>query len=444
MEEPAPRRGRVLGFWMCLALVVGNMIGSGVYMLPVSLAPYGWNAVLGWGITIAGGLCLACVFARLASALPLAGGPYAYTREAFGPTAGFLVAWSYWISLWVGNAAIATGAIGYLTVFFPAIGRISGMPALLACAMVWLFTAIACLGVRASGGVQLVVTIAKVVPLAAVILLAGWLLWHGAPVAPFHAAQIGGGGITATVAITLWGLLGVESATIVAERVKDPERTIPRATLWGTALTGVIFLCVCSAVTLMLPAARVAGSSAPLADFVASFVGPGAGLAVAAVAAVSAMVALNGWILLQGELPWAMARDGVFPRWLARSSRRDAPVRAHLVSSGLLTLVVLMNYSRTTAQLFTFIALLATTASLVMYLACTAAALVLIRRGRILGSPWLVAVALLAGIYSLWTIYGAGAEAAGWGFALLLAGLPVHLLMRRYAAAPARGELRTA
>ena len=139
---------RALGFWMCTALVVGNMIGSGVFMLPASLAPYGWNAVFGWLLTIAGALALAFVFAGLAREFPKAGGPYAYTQEAFGPLVGFMVAWSYWISLWVGNAAIATGAVSYLSAIFPAIAQVPGMHLLVTLGAVWLLVGVNIAGAR--------------------------------------------------------------------------------------------------------------------------------------------------------------------------------------------------------------------------------------------------------------------------------------------------------
>jgi len=342
------------------------------------------------------------------------------------------VAWSYWISLWVGNAAIAAAAISYLSVFFPAIDQIAGLPAVLTCAAVWLFTAINCRGVREAGAVQMVTTGLKLLPLLAVMVLAVLLLFQHGPrvLMPFHAADISVSGITAAATLTLWGMLGLESATVPADSVEDPERTIPAATLAGTILTGVIYLVVCSAVVLMVPSAIASVSNAPLADFVSLYWGTNARDILALFAAISALGALNGWILLQGELPAAMARDGVFPRWLGKVSGRGTPVRAHLVSSALLTAIVCLNYQKSMAQLFTFIILLATSASLVMYLACALAALWLLYKGKMQGSPVFAVVAVLAGAYSVWTLIGAGLEAAGWGAVLLLAGLPVYWIMR--------------
>lgn len=418
---------------MCTALVVGNMIGSGIFLLPATLAPYGWNSIFGWVMTIGGGILLAIVFAALSRNFPKAGGPYAFTQEAFGPAAGFLVAWSYWISIWVGNAAVATGAVSYLSVFFPALTETTGLHALVTLGIIWILTAVNCRGAYLAGGVQLATTLLKVLPLFAVIAL-GFMIVAGdggASIAPLKASEISLAPITAAATLTLWGLLGLESATVPAEKVKNPTRTIPRATMIGMIITGIIYLFACSAIILLQPADEVANSSAPFADFVAKYWGAGAGKWLALFAAISGFGALNGWILLQGELPYAMAKGGVFPAFFARTTARHAPVRAHVVSSLLLSGIVLLNYSKSMTEAFEFILLLSTTASLVMYLACSLAALKLKRDGRLASSGILMGVAAAAAVYALWTIYGAGAEAVGWGVVLLAAGYPVFRLARR-------------
>ena len=431
-----PKTDKSMGFWMATALVVGNMIGSGVFLLPAALAPFGWSSIAGWVLTIAGGICLAAVFAALAGAFPRAGGPYAYTREAFGQAPAFMVAWSYWISIWVGNAAVATGAVSYLSVFFPQIAETTGLHAFITCGAIWLLTAVNCRGAFLAGSVQLVTTILKVLPLLAVVALAVFVL-AGFSDTSASLPEFSGfsdfklASVTAAATLTLWALLGLESATVPAEHVKDPAKTIPRATMTGMIVAGVIYLFSCSAVILLLPADEVAASNAPFADFVSTYMSDGAGRLLALFAAISGFGALNGWIMLQGELPYAMAKGGVFPRWLAKESERGLPVRAHVVSSHLLTGVVMLNYSKSMTELFTFIVLLSTTASLFMFLASALSALQLRRVGKLKTSPLLLAAALTAVIYSIWTIYGAGGEAVLWGVALLLAGLPVYWLVQR-------------
>ncbi|WP_129793525.1 APC family permease [Sphingosinicella sp. CPCC 101087] len=418
---------RAFGFWICLALVVGNMIGSGFFLLPATLAPFGWNGVAGWIVTTSGALCLAAVFGSLARAFPEAGGPYAYSRRAFGPFPAFVVAWAYWVSMWVGNVAIATGVIAPLSTVFPGMAPHSVW---LTLALIWSLTAINCIGARPVGVIQLVTTLLKFLPLVAVVVVAALVLGEGgaaaAPPLRAEALQLGGEtGIAAAAALTLWSFLGLESATVPAERVRNPSRNIARATLIGVAVTGAFYTFAASAVALLLPLEQVARSGAPMADFIGLHWGGPAGIVIALFAAIAAFGALNGWILMQGELPWAMARDGVFPSWLAKLSRRGTPARAHVAASLLVTIVLSFNYSRSMTDLFGFLILLATSAALVVYLACSVAA---IRLGT---SRRLVPAFLGAALFSLWAIWGAGGEAMLWGAVLLVSGVPLYFLTRR-------------
>jgi APA family basic amino acid/polyamine antiporter len=409
---------------MATALVVGNMIGSGVYMLPASLAPYGWNVIPAWGITIAGSLAIAAVFAGLCRSMPQAGGPYVYVRAAFGNDVSFFVAWAYWISLFVGNGAIAVASVSYLSAFIPVLATDALLSTLVTIILVWTMTAINISGTRNAGWVQLITTVLKILPLIAVVIIAAMAAPSGGLSLPDpHRPEIGLAAITTAGTLTLWAFLGLESATVPAGKVTNPERTIPLATFGGTALTGVIYLFACTAVILLLAPEVAAKSAAPFAEVMAHALGPAAAKVVAAFAMISALGALNGWILLQGELPAAMAAGGVFPRALGKLSARGVPVRAHILSSGLVTLVLALNASKTTVNLFTFVALLATTAALVMYVVVAAAALKLggVRR-------W---VGVAATLYAFWALYGAGVEANLWGAVLIVAGVPIWWLMRR-------------
>jgi APA family basic amino acid/polyamine antiporter len=444
MSRPAasagdPGAGGKLGFWMATALVVGNIIGSGVYLVPASLAPYGRNSLSAWLFTATGAVLLAFVFAALSRELPAEGGLYAYTRTAFGDLAGFVVAWGYWISVWVGNAAIATGAVSYSSVFAPSIASVPGASALVTVAVVWLLTLVNCMGVRAAGWVQAVTTVLKLMPLVAVAIV-GLFFVRGDLITAHSGVPLSLDGTTAAATLTLWALLGLESATVPADKVQDPARTIPRATLLGTIVSAVVCAVSCSIVLVLVPPSRLASSNAPFADAAEVLFGPGTGTLVALFAAVSAYGALNGWILLQGELPSAMARDGLFPRPFGRLSRRGAPVVALVSTSVLVSVLVLMNFQRSMVEVFTFMILLSTTASLVAYLSCSLALLTLMGRGRVSGRrpAWLAVAGVLGALYSLWAIAGAGQSAMLWGAVLILVAVPVYWLMRR--GAPRRPE----
>ena len=418
-----------LGFWMAAALVVGNMVGSGVFLLPAALAPYGLNSITGWLLSISGAMLLAGVLAALSRAFPDAGGPFAYTRAAFGDLAGFLVAWGYWVSVWVGNAAIATGGVSYLTPLVPWLGAAPYSAAAVTLAALWTLTAVNCYGVREAGWVQSVTTVLKLAPLVAVAGIGVFYVRRDVA-AQVAAVPLGFEATTAAATLTMWALLGFESATVPADRVRDPARTIPRATLVGAAVAAIVCAVACSVVVLLVPPAQLAGSTAPYADAARPFWGDRAAVLVALAAAVSTFGCLNGWILLQGELPRALARAGVFPQVFARESARATPVVALVFTSLLVTALVLMNAQRGLVSVFTFMILLSTSASLVAYLACGLAVVVLLRRGRMgparRGAAWLAVAGVLGSAYCLWAMAGAGREALQWGAVLLLLGLPVY------------------
>lgn len=378
-------------------------------------------------MTIGGAMCLAFVFARLAAAIPAAGGPYAFANAAFGPAVGFAVAWSYWVLVWAGNGAVAVAVVSALSVPFPAIG--GGLPAILvALALIWGLVAVNIHGVGLAGRVQMVTAGVKLVPLAGVVLLAAWLLLRdgSGALAANPPVPVGAGAVAGAAALTFWGFLGVESATVPADKVENAERVVPLVTLAGTALTGVVYFAVAAAIALMMPRGEIAASPAPVAAFLARTLGGGTGDLVALFAAVSAFGALNGFILLQGEMPWAMARGGVFPAWFGKESAHGTPARAHLVSGVLVTLVMALNYTGKTGDLFSDIASISLAAGMLAYLASALAALKLLR-----GDVAVTLAAAVAAGFVAWMTWGLGLKADLWGLALLALGLPVYWWVRR-------------
>ena len=429
---------RKLGYWALLALVIGNVVGSGIYILPAQLAPLGWNQFAGWGITIVGALALARVFSALGARLPLAGGPYAYATAAFGPLAGFTTAWAYWVMSWVGNAAVAVAVVSALALIFPALGAIEGAPAVLAVACVWIVTLINIRGVRAAGRLQEVTVALKLLPLLALIAIAVWLWLTGAPRAPDPGIPITADNVALAAGLTFWGFLGLEAATVPADKVQDPARNIARATMLGVALTGLVYFGISFAFALFMPVSEAATSPAPIASFLGRYLGGDVALGVALFAAISAFGTLNGWILVQAEMPWAMAKGGVFPAWFGVEGKHGTPVRSHLVSSSLLSAITLLNYQRGMADLFGFIASVSLAAGLVSYLMAALAALRVVRGDRLTLLAALVAVAFFG-----WAEFGLGQQAMVYAALLIVAGLPVFWMVhksRETASSPSMGE----
>lgn len=277
---------------------------------------------------------------------------------------------------------------------------------------------------------QVVTTALKLVPL---LLFGGVALWfvdasHFRPFNP--SGESLPNAVQATVALTLWAFLGLEAATVPAGAIRDPSRTIPRATVFGTLLAGIATILACTAVLGLLPTEVVRNSQAPMADAARALWGTGAGIGIALVAAVSCFGALNGWVLVAGQIPYAAARDGVLPQRFARLDRKGTPVFGIVTSSLLASVLVLANFTHTLVQLFTFSILLSTAAILLPYVVSAAAWL---RRGDGGGRV----VAALALVYSLYALVGTGREPLLWGAALVAAGLPVYALQRRRAKAAA-------
>lgn len=402
---------------------MGNMIASGVFLLPASLAPFGWNAVGAWILTIGGALVLALVLARLTAARPQGAGPVDFVRDAFGQVPAFLVGWIYLVSIWTAVVTIAVAAVSYLSAMIPALSAVPFGPALAAVALLWLFTLVNLRGVRAAGQVQVVTLLLKIVPLLVVLVLAAMALAGGsASLPPFDAAQLGGSQLNAAATLTLWALLGFECASVAAARVRNPAVNVPRATMWGTALTGVLYLFVCSAIALLLPQDLASQSPAPFATFVAQFWSAGPAALIGAFAVISCLGALNGWTLMQGELARTMAQDQMLPRWFAGTDRHGTPVRALLVSAVIASLFALSNGLRAMQGLFEFLLLLSTSAALWLYLAFALAAV----RLRI-APVW----ALIGAAYALCTLWGAGWAASGLSLVLMLSGLPLYAWTRR-------------
>ncbi|WP_426342166.1 amino acid permease [Pseudoduganella sp. S-14] len=428
----ATDKAKPLGFWMCTALIVGNMIGMGIFMLPAALAPFGKNAFAGWAITVIGCLFIAHVFARLARAMPDEDGPYGYCRRAFGNGVAFFTMWCYWVSIWVTNAALAIGIVGYLATLVPALSAHPALPPLAAMGIIWFFVLVSLRGALASGRVQLVSAALKLLPMSAIVLLGAWIF--GADSAAYTAhlppTPFTLDGTAAAGTIALFAMLGVECASLPATKVHEPERTIPHATIAGTLVAAAVYVLVCTIPMLLLPQAELAASSAPFVDLFRRYWDGGSGHWLATAVIFSGLGALNGWTMLAGEVTASMARHGIFPSMLKAPNRHGAPAWSLLLVGALASVMIAMNYSRSTAEAFTFLTLVVTAASMPLYLVGGAAVFRLHRRGVLARGAALSLSAVMSCVFSLWAFYGMGKEAFWWGMALGAVSLPVFWLVR--------------
>lgn len=432
MSTTSTGQPRALGLLMCTALVVGNTIGVGIFMLPASLAPYGLNAVPGWLITTGGCIFVAWVFAGLARAFPQDDGPYAYASRALGQGVAFVMMWCYWISTVVTNAVLATGVVGYLSSFFPVLATNHVLAAAIAVALVWLFVVVNVRGVRTAGWVQVWSTVTKLVPQLGIVALGLWAVFAPHATSPVHVptTPISLSGVITASTLALYAMLGVECAAMPAGRVCDPGRTIPRATFIGTLTVALVYVCVSLIPMLLIPQGELAVSSAPFADLFARFLGAGSGKLLAAFVIVSGLGCLNGWTLILGELTVSFARHGGFPPALGKLNAHGSPTRALVLTAILASLMMLTSYSDSTAGAFTFLSLVVTASNLPVYFGCAIAVLILWRRGELggLGARELrwVAAAVLATIYCAWASIGIGGRSLLWALVPCAAGVPVY------------------
>jgi len=411
-----------MGIWMTSALVVGTIIGSGIFMLPVSLAALGRNSMIGWLISGVGVLCIAYALAQLSK---FGGdGIQANIEREFGATAAFLAAWSFWVSNWTAQASVAVGAVSALSFIGPAFGNQATIVPL-AIASVVLITAINAIGVRASGRFSVVTVAIKLVPLLAVVWLFALRKASGGPTAPMPPTPVNFANIAAATALTFFAFTGFESATTPVGKVRNASRTIPRALLGGTGFVVLLYLLAGTGIQLLLPASVVASSPAPFADVLAAQWGHGAASLAAFSIAVAAIGCLNGLVLGTGELGYAMALRGDLPAIMAKTRGVNTPIVAQVVGSGLTILLLLANSSRATASLFTFIILLSTAAIVVVYLIGALAA------WKVSPAPGARLVVGIGILFIMFATFGIGLEAGGWGLVLLAIGYALRLVMRR-------------
>ena len=421
-----------IGFAASLALVVGNMIGSGIYMLPASLAPFGGISLVGWICSSLGAILLATLFGNLSRVLPNAnGGPYAFTRAGLGDFPAYLVAWGYWISIWSTNAAITVALVGYLGVFFPVLKTTPSLAVLTGLAFIWLFTWINTRSLRTVGWVQVTTTALKVIPIFVIGLIGIWYfdIDH---LQPFNRS--GGSNfsaITTTTTLTLFAYLGMESATIPAAQTEGPSNTIRRATITGTAITILLYILSSAAVMGIVPPELLANSSSPFADAAALFWGGASQYIVAAGAILATMGALNGWLLMQGQIPMAASIDGLFPQVFRKLNRKSQPAIGIVISSVLVSVLMLANFSKSLVGAFTFMMTLSTLSVITPYVFSAASYALHVGNKPLAQRRKAYLLALGAFLFALWIIIGSGQEVVFWGFFLLLAGIPFYVVLKR-------------
>ena len=444
-QEAVPEsESRQFGLTTATALIMGCIIGVGIFNLPTSLAAFGPISLASMALTTVGALALAVLFAALSRRMPADGGPYAYARAAFGDRVGFANAWSYWITAWAGNAAIAVGWVLYVEHFVNT-GHNRALSVLLVLIGLWLPAVINLSGVRNTGWVQVTSTVVKFAVLV-FMSTAGLFFVTSANFTPWNVTgesairAIGGG-----MAIALFSYLGVETAAVAAGKVRDPDRNIPRATVLGTIATAVVYLLSLTAVFGILPTTVLAEATAPFSDAAnAMFGGTWAGDVMAVAVIISGFGALNGWTMICAEMPLAAANDQLFPERFRRLSGKGVPAFGIVASTTLASVAMIVNYLGSVgATVFTTLVLMTGITAAIPYGFSALAQLRWCRserralaRPRFVRDVTVAAVALVFSVLFIWYSRNAGQDLwVYWapfllaGGALLL-GIPVYTAQR--------------
>jgi basic amino acid/polyamine antiporter, APA family len=367
-NEADAAAGGGFGLPVAVALIMGSIIGVGIFNLPTSLSTIGPITLVSMALTTVGAIALALMFAALSRRLPADGGPYAYSRAAFGNVVGFFNAWSYWITAWAGNAGIAVGWVLYVEVFLNK-GQNKLVTVLLVLVGLWLPAVINLSGVKNMGSVQMVTTVLKFAALLFVSIV-GLFYIKSANFTPWNVSGQGAvGAIGAGMAIALFSYLGVEVASVAAGKVRDPDRNVPRSTVLGTLACAVVYLLSLVAVFGIVPNGELQKSTAPFSDAVnAMFGGTWAGYVMAVVVIISGFGALNGWTMICAEMPLAAAKDGLFPGRFNRMSKRGVPAYGIIASTVLASIAMGINYIGSGgAQVFTTLVLMTGITSAIPY-----------------------------------------------------------------------------
>ena len=407
-----------MGFWQCWGMSVGVMIGSGIFLLPTVLAPYGWISLLGWLLTCSGTIVLALVLARLAGTTDHAGGPYAYVRESFGDLAGFLIGWGYWVGVVFGVTAIAVGFAGYMGSIFPIFAANSLTQALVAAMGIGVLTWVNIKGISEAATVQLVLTILKIVPLIVIIGL-GIAYGDIDNFPSFNPQQLSmTEALASTALLTMWAFIGIEAAVIPTGDVENPKKTVPIAVVSAALSVSFLYVGASIAIMFLVPSEVLAASESPFVD-AASHMGPGGALLMGVGALISTAGALNGNIFVMGQMPMLVAADGLAPSVIAKKNKGGAPMVALMVSSVFSAALLVLNFTDGLVGAFSFLISMSTLSILAPY---GLSAMAEFKRSWHSAKGW-AGVALLSVIYTLIAAAGSGWYAFFLGVGLFLLGI---------------------
>ena len=422
---------RVIGFWKGWSIAVGCAIGSGIFMMPTMLAPYGLLGFGGWLVAGAGSILVALTMARLVKRIPKTGGPYVYVNEGLGTFSGFIIAWTYWVACVSAIAGISIAFVGYLGFFLPQIAN-SQINALLASLLlIWIIVFLNIRSLENSSKFQLISTLLKLLPLIFIILL-GASNFNVNNLPELNPSNLHPISLIATVTtLVMWSFIGIETATVPADNVINPQETIPKVLIASVITILILYILVSVAIAVLVPTSELLNSSAPFALAASKILGVTGGTIVSLGALISTLGSLNANTLTAGNLSLAAARDGLLPSKFVILSKNGTPIFTYLLTGAFVSILLILNYTKGIVNAFVFMAMLSTLSTLIAYAFCAIAEFKFSRADeKNLQRNNALLISCGTFLYAFFAIWGAGIEMIIYSIILILIGTPIYLFKK--------------
>ncbi|MGB1530947.1 MAG: APC family permease [Gammaproteobacteria bacterium] len=422
---------RVIGFWKGWSIAVGCAIGSGIFMMPTMLAPYGLLGFGGWLVAGAGSILVALTMARLVKRIPKTGGPYVYVNEGLGTFSGFIIAWTYWVACVSAIAGISIAFVGYLGFFLPQIAN-SQINALLASLLlIWIIVFLNIRSLENSSKFQLISTLLKLLPLIFIVLL-GAFNFNVNNLPELNPSNLHPISLIATVTtLVMWSFIGIETATVPADNVINPQETIPKVLIASVITILVLYILVSIAIAALVPTSELLNSSAPFALAASKILGVTGGTIVSLGALISTLGSLNANTLTAGNLSLAAARDGLLPSKFVILSKNGTPIFTYLLTGAFVSILLILNYTKGIVNAFVFMAMLSTLSTLIAYAFCAIAEFKFSRADeKNLQRNNALLISCGTFLYAFFAIWGAGIEMIIYSIILILIGTPIYLFKK--------------
>jgi putrescine:ornithine antiporter len=403
-------------------LVAVNMMGSGIIMLPTNMAKVGAISLLSWIVTAVGSMAIAYGFAQAGIFNQRPGGMSAYAQDAYGKPGYFIVFLLYFISLAIGNVAIAISAVGYLSTFFPGMSVTPIATCLSVIGLIWFTTAANFGGPSITGKIGAVTVWGVIIPVAGLSII-GWFWFKTDTFAAAWNPQgmSIGEGLGSSIALTLWAFLGMESAAQNSAAVENPTRNVPLACLFGTLGAAAVYVLSTTVIQGIVPNAELAKSNGPFGLAYAQMFNPTVGSIIMALAVMACLGSLLGWQFTISQTAKAAADDSMFPSFFSKINSMGAPVIGMIVMAVVQTLLALSTISPSLSEQFSVLVNLAVVTNVIPYIIALSALMLMMKRAKVARGVYLrnTVIAVVAMLYSTYAIYASGKDAVLGGTIML-------------------------